>query len=243
MQSFGESSDFENENEDVEPPPVNGKENEECSDFQMQRTERKRINQRNKRAERNKILQVSKGKMCNGVCCGKLEYQESEKEKGNGNEEMSKLEIGEVNDFSNGNETLQVTIDSGAVDHVIPKGWAPKFEIKSTEASRKGMWYTAANGTKIYNHGAKDIVGKTESGMEAGMRFQVADVTKALGSVKKICQAGNRVVFEEKGSYIEDKKTGAKTRIQEENGRYVMNLYIEGSNNGMDFMGLEHEFL
>ena len=42
------------------------------------------------------------------------------------------------------------------------------------------------------------------------MTFQVAKVRGPLGSVRRICEAGNRVVFDDEGegSYIESKKTG-----------------------------------
>ena len=41
-----------------------------------------------------------------------------------------------------------------------------------------------------------------------GMTFQAAPVSKPLGSVKRICAAGHRVVFDEDGSYIESPTTG-----------------------------------
>ena len=78
------------------------------------------------------------------------------------------------------------------------------------------------------------------------MKFQVAGVTKALGSVKKICEAGNRVVFEDGNSYIEDKKSGTRTKIKEENGRYVMELFVGNRNGqvgGQNFTGLEDELM
>ena len=40
------------------------------------------------------------------------------------------------------------------------------------------------------------------------MTFQVAQVNKALGSVHSIVHKGNRVVFDDEGLYIEDKKYG-----------------------------------
>ena len=55
------------------------------------------------------------------------------------------------------------------------------------------------------------------------MRFQAAPVERALGSVKRICQAGHRVVFDEdEGSYILNKKTGEVNWLREDNGNYVM---------------------
>ena len=94
------------------------------------------------------------------------------------------------------------------------------------------MSYQAANGAKIRNLGAQFVKGKTEAGEEASMRFQVAEVTKALGAVGKICEAGNRVIFDEEGSFIEDKKTGRKTTIRKERGCYFLDLYVKEGKDG-----------
>ena len=37
------------------------------------------------------------------------------------------------------------------------------------------------------------------------MTFQVAKVRGPLGSVRRICEAGNRVMLDDDGSYIESK--------------------------------------
>ena len=58
------------------------------------------------------------------------------------------------------------------------------------------------------------------------MRITVADVSKVLASVSKICECGSRVVFDESGSYIEDDESGGKTPIHKRNGVYVMDMRI-----------------
>ncbi len=57
------------------------------------------------------------------------------------------------------------------------------------------------------------------------MTFQVADVEGALGSVHRICEAGNRVVFDDDGSYIECKSTKARSVIDKVNGVYYLYLW------------------
>ena len=52
-------------------------------------------------------------------------------------------------------EALHITVVSGAVDTVGPKGMASKFPLQPTEASKKGMHYRAANDTKIAIYGNK----------------------------------------------------------------------------------------
>ena len=50
---------------------------------------------------------------------------------------------------------------------------------------------------------------------------------KVLGSVAKICGAGNRVVFDDQeGNYIENKATGAKTWMTKRNGVYFYELGV-----------------
>ena len=78
-------------------------------------------------------------------------------------------------------EALKIIVDSGAVDTVGPKSIAPGFPTQDTEASRKGMYYRAANDTKIAIHGKKDISGCTSEGSAIGLEIQIADVKKAFG--------------------------------------------------------------
>ena len=61
----------------------------------------------------------------------------------------------------------------------------------------------------------------------AKMELQIADVQKTLGSVKKMCNAGNRVVFDEAGSYIEHKASGKRTPIKDEGNGYYVSLWME----------------
>ena len=51
--------------------------------------------------------------------------------------------------------------------------------------------------------GEKRIKGISIEGVERCVVAQVCDVNKPLMSVKKIARHGNRVVFDEDGSYIE----------------------------------------
>ena len=62
-----------------------------------------------------------------------------------------------------------------------------------------------ADGTLIPNLGKKVFVAVGEQGSEKEMRAQVCDVNKALLSVKRATQAGNRVVFDEDGSSVLNK--------------------------------------
>ena len=121
-------------------------------------------------------------------------------------------------------ETFPITIDSGAVGAVGPKKIGSGFPISPTRESAMGIGYRAANGARIKNHGERIIEGLTEKGQTLKMRITVADVSKVLASVSKICECGSMVVFDEAGNYIEDKESGEMTPIRNRDGVYVMDM-------------------
>ena len=58
------------------------------------------------------------------------------------------------------------------------------------------------------------------------MTMQVANVKKVLVSVGKVTDANNRVVFDNDGSYIENKSTKERTPLRKENGVYTMEIWV-----------------
>ena len=94
--------------------------------------------------------------------------------------------------------------------------------------SENGGYYTSASGGVIYNEGERGVHVVTDDSQEVGMAFQVAKVRGPLGSVRGICEAGNRVVFDDEGegSYIESKKTGRKTKIDKAKGVYLLKIWV-----------------
>ena len=84
-----------------------------------------------------------------------------------------------------------------------------------------------ANGVKIPNLGEKRFTGISEEGVSRGMTAQVCDVNKALLSVAKITGNGNKVVFDSEGSYIENKTSGEKMWLKEENGMFMLRMWVK----------------
>ena len=119
-----------------------------------------------------------------------------------------------------------ITIDSGAAESVIPSNLAPQFPITATDASKAGVNYVAANGGKLPNQGEKKITFSTREGVTRNMTFQVAPVSKPLGSVSRIMHQGNRVVFDEEGSYIMHKATGQTMELKEKDGVCVLDAWL-----------------
>ena len=121
---------------------------------------------------------------------------------------------------------MPVTVDSGAIDSVMPRRVANGVPVKQTGASRQGLKYRAANGTSIKNEGERGLRGYTAEGNLVDMSMQVCEVTKPLGSVRAMLQAGNRVTFDKGGSYIENKATGVRTNIEDRNGAFVFDIWV-----------------
>ena len=135
-----------------------------------------------------------------------------------------------VEQFSGSWERVPVTVDSGAIDTVIPRRVAKGITVRQTEASRNGLKYRSASGNAIVNEGEKNLRGYTNEANMVDMTAQVAEVTKPLGSVRAFVKAGNKVVFDNGGSYIQNKTTGVKTIIEDRNGAYVFDLWIPRDN-------------
>ena len=177
--------------------------------------------------------ELSKKRFFGDSCFKKLCDHRSCKEKSRSSvkeicsvERVTKNLKGEVNEVTPGWERDRVQIDSGAIDTVAPKDVARAFEMKETMMSKRGIGFVAANGSSIKNYGEKKIVGYTDDGESVSMRGQCADVKKVLCSVHKMNLGGNVVVLDGAKSYMQHKESGQKTRINYEEGQYVMYLWL-----------------
>ena len=104
----------------------------------------------------------------------------------------------------NGWEEIFMAVDSGASETVVGEEMLEGVPTKEGEASRRGVQYEVMNGIRIPNLGEKKFKGYTSEGIVRNLTAQVCEVNKALLSVKKVVQAGNKVVFDSDGSFIED---------------------------------------
>jgi hypothetical protein len=124
-------------------------------------------------------------------------------------------------------EEIELAVDSGATETVMGEDMLECVDVKEGRASKAGVEYEVANGDKIPNLGEKKFVGHSEEGVMRGITAQVCDVNKALLSVKRMMTAGNRVVFDEDGSFIEDKATKEKMWLKEDKGLFVVKLWVK----------------
>ena len=78
-------------------------------------------------------------------------------------------------------------------------------------------------------------MGSMGNGTPIGMKAQIADVNKVLGSVFQMCKANNKVTFDidpnkpQQGGYIENKKNGSKTymSVNQLTGEFQFDLWVK----------------
>ena len=119
-----------------------------------------------------------------------------------------------------------MAIDSFAAEIVILHRLLGQHPIKDTEASRNGKCYAWATGQPIPNLGEQRLPLLTQEGTLRGMTFQAAPVSKALGSVKRMCSSVHRVVFEEGVSYALNLTTGEVNWLREESSNYMFDVWV-----------------
>ena len=100
------------------------------------------------------------------------------------------------------------------------------------------MFYTTADGTKVYNKGEKQLEVCTLVGRhQRKMTFQVAQAWKALGSVNQLVCNGNRLLFDQDHqgkdvAHIQNRTSGQKIWMRVENGVYVLDLMVGPTGKG-----------
>ena len=118
-------------------------------------------------------------------------------------------------------------VDSGATDTVMTEGTLDGvIDITEGPAFKRGVHYEVADGTEIPNLGQRQFLGLTEEGGARGVTAQICAVNKNLMSVSKIAAQGNRVVFDDDGSYIEDKNPGERTWMHQVQGMYMIEMWV-----------------
>jgi len=131
--------------------------------------------------------------------------------------------------------TVKIAIDSGAGDHVASPDDVEGFAIVESANSRANKNFVAANGGKIKNHGEAVVKMKNHNGRRVASTFQVAQVTRPLYSVSKLCDAGYKVEFEAHEARVIKNNKVAHT-FPREGGLYVAEMSV-GDEPASTFVG------
>jgi len=150
--------------------------------------------------------------------------------------EMNSAELLATPSASLRKRTIKIAMDSGAGDHVASPEDVEGFAVEESPNSKIGRNFVAANGGKIRNHGQSTVRMKTKNGMRVASTFQVADVTRPLYSVSKLCDAGYDVAFSKtEGLVTKDGKV--IHRFHREGGLYVCEMHIGDDGSDPSFGG------
>ena len=133
--------------------------------------------------------------------------------------------------------TIKVAIDSGAGDHVASPEDVEGFAIEESPNSKAGRNFVAANGGKITNHGQSTVRMKTPKGRRVTSTFQVAQVTRPLYSVSKLCDNGYGVAFTSSEGVV-SKGNEVIHVFKREGGLFVAEMVIGDDSPEPPFVGL-----
>ena len=121
---------------------------------------------------------------------------------------------------------MGITSDSGAADTVAPEELFTDYPLEESPACRANVWYVGAGGHRMKNKGQRKILMLTKEGYLRWLTVQVAAVKKVLGSVSKNNACGQRVVYDQDGSYIEDKRSGQKVALDLDRGVFQFDAWV-----------------
>ena len=133
-------------------------------------------------------------------------------------------------DNESGWELIEITVDSGACDTVLPSRMLSSIRTESTEASRAGEEYEVANGHAILNEGQKRCIMMTPGSSEPkGIIFQVSDVHKPLMSVGSMADAGFECLLSKTGGFMRDVDSGEMIPLTRRGNLYHLRAGVKGA--------------
>jgi hypothetical protein len=121
---------------------------------------------------------------------------------------------------------VEIKIDSGAAESVIPPEVMSQFPTKETASNLVGEQFVAANGSIEHK---VDVFAL--DGIRRNMVFQVTGANKTLASVSRICGKGHIVIFDGDNSYILHKTSGEVIPMRHRNGVWLLEVWVKRSPN------------
>ena len=123
-------------------------------------------------------------------------------------------------------------MDCGCGKSVAPPGMCPAYPILESEGSRRGQEFISASEHNLPNLGEQHLNVVLENNCETKIKYQIADVSRALNAVTEICDAGhpdygNHVVFGRRGGMIVNLETGKTTHFTREKNIYCLDYWVK----------------
>ena len=124
---------------------------------------------------------------------------------------------------------IEITLDSGCCEHVMDLDDAPGYGafVMESAGSKRKQNFIVGNGARVPNEGQLSLNLECDEGRVKSV-FQIAEVTRPLMSVSKVCDQGMRCVFEETHALVIDKKSGKEVlRFERHGGLYVAKMRLK----------------
>jgi hypothetical protein len=121
---------------------------------------------------------------------------------------------------------INVTLDSGAAEHVADASDAPGYVVNPSPGSKAGQGWRTANGEIIPNKGEMILELEYENS-KMSSKFQVGSVSRPLWSVGKLCDAGYKVVFDKDDATVIHKASNVPvTTFKRRNALYECDMKL-----------------
>ena len=127
---------------------------------------------------------------------------------------------------------VRSVMDIGCRVSVASPGMCPTYPIKESNGSRHGQEFMSASENTMPNLGEQKLGVVFDNGVETMIKYQIADVSRALNSITKICDAGhpdfgNHLIFGRLGGMFVNLETGKTTHFQRENNIYCLEYWVK----------------
>ena len=125
---------------------------------------------------------------------------------------------------------IDVTLDSGCCEHVMDSSEAPGYLIGESPGSKRGQNFVVGNGQKVPNEGQMVLNLETILGgkrKDIRSTFQIAEVTRPLMSVSRICEHGFQCIFTKTEATIKDDQNNTVAVFQKQGGLYVTKMKLK----------------
>ena len=127
---------------------------------------------------------------------------------------------------------IEICLDSGCCEHVMDLGDAPGYSTFLTESpgSKRQQKFIVGNGARVPNEG--QLLLNMESSTTTGVMklqscFQVAEVTRPLMSVSRVCDQGLDCWFNETEARVIDKSGKTLVSFQRQGGLYISKMQLK----------------
>lgn len=132
-------------------------------------------------------------------------------------------------------KVIEVTLDPGACNHILDMADAPGYAnfLVESPGSRRDQQYIVGNGAEVPDEGQVTLnleaggEGKSGGGNLIKSIFQVAEITRPLMSVSRVCELGHKCVFDDEKAEVISKDGKVLCTFRRKGGLYVAEMKLK----------------